>query len=116
MIDRNHGWNVSYKPLFLGLILSIIFSFAMYRAADRQHLSGDMFFIVIFGLAILQTGIQLILFMQIGLESKPHWNSLSVIFTLIVILIIVGGSVWIMNNLNYNLMPNMKTMPTHGSF
>ena len=116
MIDKNHGWNVSYKPVILGLILSIVLAFAMYRVADRSHLTGSLFTISVFGLAFLQAVIQLVLFLQVGLESKPHWVSISLIFTVVVILIVIGGSVWIMNNLNYNLMPMTKPMPTHGSF
>ncbi len=114
MIDRNHGWNVSYKPVVLGFFVSLVITFALYRAADRSHLTGDLFAISVFGLAIFQTIIQLVLFLQIGMESKPKWPSISLLFAIVVILIVVGGSMWIMNNLNYNLMP-MK-MPTHGSF
>lgn len=116
MIDKNHGWNVSYKPVILGFLLSCVLAFAMYRVADRDHLVGTLFVFSLFGLAIFQAVIQLILFMQVGLESRPHWISISLLFTIAVILIVVGGSIWIMNNLNYNLMPMTKPMPTHGSF
>lgn len=116
MIDKNHGWNVSFKPVILGFVLSAVLACAMYRVADKSHLTGDFFVISLFGLALLQAVIQLILFMQVGLESRPHWTFISLIFTIIVILIVIGGSIWIMNNLNYNLMPMTKPMPTHGSF
>jgi cytochrome o ubiquinol oxidase operon protein cyoD len=116
MIDRNHGWNVSYKPLFLGFMLSLLLAIGMFRIADRELLSGDIFTLAIFGLAIFQALLQLFFFMHVGLEAKPHWVSVSFVFTVLVILIIVGGSIWIMNNLNYNLMPMDKPMPTHGAF
>jgi cytochrome o ubiquinol oxidase operon protein cyoD len=114
MIDKHHGWNASFKPIVLGFFLSCILAFAMYRVVVGHHLRGYYFTLAVFGLAIFQSVIQLILFMQVGLEGKPRWVSLALIFTILVILIVVGGSVWIMNNLNYNLM-NMP-MPTHGSF
>lgn len=116
MIDRNHGWNVSYKPVFLGFILSLFFATAMYRIADRQHLTGDLFFLMIFAVAFVQAMLQLVFFMQVGLESRPHWVSLSLLFTAFVILIVIGGSLWIMHNLDYNLMPMPDKMPTHGAF
>lgn len=116
MIDKNHGWNVSYKPIILGFLLSSVLAFAMYRVADKSHLTGHLFVFSLFGLAVLQAVIQLILYMQVGLESRPHWVSISLIFTICVILIVIGGSIWIMNNLNYNLMPMTQPMPTHGSF
>lgn len=116
MIDKNHGWNVSFKPVILCFLISAILAFAMYRIADKAHISGNLLVFSLFGLAIFQAIVQLILFMQVGLESKPHWVSVSLIFTIVVILIVIGGSIWIMNNLNYNLMPMTKPMPTHGSF
>lgn len=116
MIDRNHGWNGSYKPVILGFLVSVILAFAMYRTAAVSHLTGSLFTISVFALAVFQALLQLILFMQVGLESRPHWISWSLVFTIIVILIVIGGSIWIMNNLNYNLMPMSKPMPTHGSF
>jgi cytochrome o ubiquinol oxidase subunit IV len=116
MIDKNHGWNVSFKPVILGFLLSVILAFAMYRVSDKSHLTGDLLVFSLFGLAIFQALIQLVLFMQVGLESRPHWVSISLIFTILVILIVIGGSIWIMNNLNYNMMPMTKPMPTHGSF
>ena len=116
MIDRNHGWIASYRPVILGFFFSFLLTYALYRTVDREHLSGTLFVISIFGLAFLQTFIQLVLFLQIGMESRPRWYSSSLIFTIVVIFIIIGGSIWIMNNLNYHLMPNMKPMPTHGAF
>lgn len=116
MIDKNHGWNASFKPLFLGFILSLVLVVAMYRIADRTHLTGDLFTITIFGLAIGQALLQLFFFMHVGMETKPHWVSITFIFTVLVIFIVIGGSIWIMNNLDYNMMPMDKPMPTHGAF
>ncbi|NDD58995.1 MAG: cytochrome o ubiquinol oxidase subunit IV [Chlamydiae bacterium] len=115
MIDRNHGWNVSVKPVVLGFILSFFFTVALYRIADRHHLMGTTFAITIFSIAMVQTLIQLVFFMQVGMESKPRWVSISLLFAILVIIIVIGGSIWIMNNLNYNMMP-MDSMPTHGAF
>jgi cytochrome o ubiquinol oxidase subunit IV len=116
MIDRNHGWVASYRPVILGFFFSFLLTYALYRTVDREHLSGTLFTISIFGLAMLQTIIQLVMFLQVGMESRPHWNSISFFFAIIVILIVIGGSIWIMNNLNYYLMPMTKPMPTHGAF
>lgn len=116
MIDRHHGWNASFKPVFLGLLLSVIILFALYKIVLREHLSGELLRISVLGLSLFLSVIQLVLFLHVGMESKPHWVSVSLIFTIVVILIVIGGSAWIMNNLNYNMMPMSKPMPSHGSF
>ena len=105
MLDRHHGWNVSYKPAVLGFIFSLILIAAMYRFAIHHHLSGVAFSWAIFGFGTLQALIQLVFFLHIGMESKPHWNVITFAFTVLVIAIVIGGSIWIMNNLDYNLMP-----------
>lgn len=105
MIDPRHGWNVSFKPQYLGFVLSLILVFASYRIVTHYHLSNTTLFLTLFGLVILQALLQLVFFLHLGLESRPHWNLISFIFTAIVVFVIVGGTLWIMYNLNYNLMP-----------
>lgn len=104
MIDEHHGWNASLKPLWLGFVLSLLLTAATYMIVKHHHLSDGILIMTIAGLAIIQTIIQLIFFLHLGLESKPHWNSITLFFAVLVIIIVIGGSVWIMSNLNYNLM------------
>jgi cytochrome o ubiquinol oxidase subunit IV len=108
MIDVDHGWNRSFKPQFLGFVLSLILTAASYLIVSHHHLSDGVLTLTIIGLASAQALIQLIFFLHLGLESKPHWNTITFLFVLLVIVIVIGGSLWIMNNLNYNLMPTME--------
>ena len=39
------------------------------------------------------------------MESKPHWQTITFCFMLLVVFLVIGGSLWIMNNLDYNMMP-----------
>jgi len=107
MIDQHHGWNFSSKPLFLGLVLSLILTFAAYRIVTEQHLFGHSLILTLYGLAMGQAIVQLIFYLHIGLETKPHWNIITFLFTLLVTIIVIGGSLWIMSTLNYQLMPTM---------
>lgn len=110
MIDVEHGWNASYKPQFIGLVVSVLLIAASHLIISKEHLSGSALTLTIFGSAIAIALVQLVFFMHLGLEDKPHWYSISFLFAVLVIIIIVGGSLWIMNNLNYNLMPSMPNM------
>ena len=107
MIDPTHGWNASYKPQYIGFVLSLALLVAAYRFAMLHEFSSTFLVITLLGIAIIQAVVQFIFFMHIGLESKPHWNTITLLFTVLVIFIVIGGSVWIMSNLNYNLMPDM---------
>jgi cytochrome o ubiquinol oxidase subunit IV len=112
MIDREHGWNVSFQPSIIGFILSLLLIAAVYRFVTRHHLAGWALTYTVFGFGMMQAIIQLIFFLHLGMESKPHWNTISFLFMLLVVVIVIGGSLWIMQNLNYNVMPPMD----HGSF
>lgn len=103
MIDQHHGWNTSFKPLIWGLVLSLIFTVLAYFIAVEHWLSGWGLVFTIFGICIIQAMTQLIFFMHLFLESKPKWNSLVFFFLVLVMFVVIGGTLWIMNNLNYNV-------------
>ncbi|MDB5166273.1 MAG: cytochrome o ubiquinol oxidase subunit [Candidatus Saccharibacteria bacterium] len=54
-------------------------------------------------LAIVQAMIQLIFFLHVGEERKPRWKSMVLWLTIVVILIVVLGSLWVMDNLNRHM-------------
>jgi cytochrome o ubiquinol oxidase subunit IV len=107
MIDAHHGWNASYKPQFLGFVMSLLLTVAAYRIVMEHELTDFFLTLIIFGFGLAQAVIQLLFFFHIGLESKPRWGMITFLFTLMVALIIIGGSLWIMSNLSYDLMPPM---------
>ena len=108
MIDAHHGWNQSYKPQFLGFITSLVLTLAAYRIVTHYELTDFLLTLTVFGLATLQALLQLFFFLHLGVESKPQWGLITFLFTVLVIIVVIGGSLWIMNNLNYNLMSTMK--------
>jgi cytochrome o ubiquinol oxidase operon protein cyoD len=77
---------------------------AIYRIVTHNELSDFLLTLTIFGLAIFQAVVQLFFFLHLGMESKPHWGMITFLFTVLVIIVVIGGSLWIMNNLNYDLM------------
>lgn len=91
----------------MGFVLSIVLTFAAYFLVVYELFSYWTLTFSILGLAILQVLIQLLLFLHMGHEPKPRRNLLVFLFTTMVVVIIAGGSLWIMNNLNYNVMPQM---------
>jgi cytochrome o ubiquinol oxidase operon protein cyoD len=43
-------------------------------------------------------------FLHLDTSSTARWNVLAIIFTLIIMVLFVGGTLWIMYNLNYRMM------------
>lgn len=101
----------------IGFVLSIILTLVAYILVVNHVMSGAGLVAVIVGLAIIQLFVQLFFFLHLGEESKPRWNLMSLLFAAMVVIIVVFGSLWIMNNLNYNMMPDMnKDIQTQKGF
>jgi cytochrome o ubiquinol oxidase subunit IV len=56
-------------------------------------------------LAIAQMGVHLVFFLHIGTGSDNTNNVLALAFGVLIVTLIVSGSLWIMANLNANMMP-----------
>jgi cytochrome o ubiquinol oxidase subunit IV len=54
----------------------------------------------IFALAVLQILVHLRYFLHLGFTSRGRWNTLAILFTLLIITFMVGGTLWIMHDLS----------------
>jgi cytochrome o ubiquinol oxidase operon protein cyoD len=103
--EISHGSIASYISGFLlSLMLTLTSYFLVNRHVSSHHtaISHDVLIFMITGLAITQLLVQLIFFLHLDTESKPRWNLTVLLFALTVLIIVVFGSLWIMNNLNYH--------------
>lgn len=104
MIDPHYGWLKSYKPLVIGYTLSLLLTLSAYLFVTRHHLRDGELIITLFTFAFIQSLLQFVFFLHLGIEKKPRWSMGFFLFTLFIVVIIIGGSMWIMSNLSYNLM------------
>lgn len=100
----------SLKNYTIGFVLSVALTVIAYLAVVNHWMVGWVLVATIITLAIIQLMIQLVFFLHLGSEEKPRWNLLTFLFMMMVLLIIVVGSLWIMNNLNYNMMMSPEEM------
>ena len=106
MIRLEHPLNIKKKPLFLGLILSLFSLFTSLYVVKCGLLSERTCFWVLALLGLFQMGVQLVLFLHVGIERKPRWNILMFLLMVFVVVVIIGGSIWIMNQLDSYVMPS----------
>lgn len=106
-------WHGSLKAYIIGFFLSLILTILSFSLVVTQALSGHHLIYAILGLGILQAIVQLLCFLHLGQEAKPRWETLIFCFTILILLIIVIGSLWIMNDLEHRMMPEMSKEKTH---
>lgn len=96
----------------IGFILSILLTLIAYMLVVGGYRSPWLLAILAL-LAVVQMIVQLIYFLHLGDEVGPRYKLMSFLFMAGTLLIIVIGSLWIMQNMNYNMMlmsPEEKTM------
>lgn len=104
MLNARHEKNASFKLSIWGYLGSLALVFAAYYIAIDAPLMHWALIFTVISIAVVQSLLQLVTFLHLGLESKPKWAVITTLFALLVIVIIFGGTLWIMRNLNYNLM------------
>jgi cytochrome o ubiquinol oxidase operon protein cyoD len=107
----------SLRSYATGFVLSLVLTFAAYFLVVDHVLTGNLLIAAIMGLAVAQLLVQLLFFLHLGRGSDSRWNLTVFAFMLLVLVIVVFGSLWIMNNLNYNMMSpqNMDEYMKHQS-
>lgn len=103
---HEHGTMQSYV---IGFILSLVFTFIPYYLVVNHTVSGTALLATIIGFAVLQMVIQITFFLHLGRGPKPNWNLFFFAATVGIILVVVGGSIMIINNLHYNMLPDDQT-------
>ena len=105
--SSNHGSEMghgSLKSYIIGFILSIILTLIPYYLVVNHMFSIPVTYITVLFFAVLQLIVQMVFFLHLSSESGTKWNLMAFIFTLIIFIILVVGSLWIMANLDYNMM------------
>lgn len=99
----------SLRSYLIGFVGSLLLTLTAYFLVTEHVLSGTGLLVAILGLALAQLFVQLVCFLHLGRESSPRWNLLVFGFMLIVLLILVLGTLWIMDNLDYHMMTPTQT-------
>jgi cytochrome o ubiquinol oxidase operon protein cyoD len=100
--DKEKG---SLKTYAVAFILSIgLTAVAFTLAGLSGGLSKGVVLVGILAAAIVQILVQLRFFLHLGTGPSVRWNVLSLVVTLVIMLLFVGGSLWIMANLNSRMM------------
>ncbi len=93
----------------VGFILSLIFTAIPYYMVVNQTVTGTALLVTIMGFAVLQMLVQIFFFLHLGRGPKPLYNVVFFASTVGIILIVVGGSIVIINNLHYNKSTSDQT-------
>ena len=106
----------TFKGYMTGFVLAVIltaipFWLVMGKVLVNTHTTS----LIILGFAAVQIVVHMIYFLHMDAKSESGWNMLALIFTIVLVVITLAGSLWVMYHMNANMMPmsvhDMKNMP-----
>jgi cytochrome o ubiquinol oxidase operon protein cyoD len=97
----------------IGLVLAVVLTATSFWVANTSLLWGPGVPLGLAVLAIAQMGVHLVFFLHITTGPDNTNNVLALAFGVLIVLLVVAGSLWIMTNLNNNMMPPAELMNLH---
>lgn len=94
----------------LGLLLALALTATSFWAAESGLLWRPGVPIGLCVLAVAQMGVHLVFFLHITTGPDNTNNVLALAFGIIIVVLVVVGSIWIMDHLNTNMMPMDQMM------
>jgi cytochrome o ubiquinol oxidase operon protein cyoD len=100
--EAAHG---SFKSYMTGFVLSVIltaipFWLVMSGVVESKAVTAGL--VMLF--AVVQIVVHMIYFLHMNTKSEGGWTMMALIFTLVLIVIALSGSLWVMHHLNTNMM------------
>jgi cytochrome o ubiquinol oxidase operon protein cyoD len=93
-----------------GLGLAILLTATSFFVAGTDLVWEPSIPVALVVLAIAQMGVHLVFFLHITTGSDNTNNVLALAFGILIVILVMGGSLWIMANLNHNMMPMDQLM------
>lgn len=103
----SHGTRRSY---LIGFALSVVLTaipFWLVMSGVVADTRVTAFLVA--GFAIVQIIVHMIYFLHMDTRSEAGWTMLALIFTVVIVVIAVAGTLWVMFHLNANMMPQMDS-------
>lgn len=108
---HSHG---SLRSYMIGFWLSVgLTAVPFYLVMSGMIDSKQIVSAIIVACAVAQIVVHMVCFLHMDAKSEGGWTLMALIFTVIIVVITLAGSLWVMYHLNVNMMPDhdMSRMP-----
>ncbi len=102
-IERSEESAGSLKSYATGFVLSIILTAIPFAVVMYGRWPRPAVMLAVFAAASVQILAHLYYFLHLDASPGARWKLLALLFGMLIIVLIVAGTLWIMQNLAYNL-------------
>lgn len=106
---EQHESRANFLSYSVGLGFAVLLTIASFVVSQTNLLWAPGVAVGLVVLAFAQIGVHLVFFLQLGSGPDHTNNILALAFGVLIVFLVIAGSVWIIANLNANMMP----MPVH---
>lgn len=102
------------KDYLIGFFLSVLLTAIPFWLVMNGVIANNVVTaIVIMGFAVAQVLVHMVFFLHMNGRSEGGWNLMALLFTVLLVVIVLAGSMWVMYHLHTNMMPvhDMSQLP-----
>lgn len=103
-MDTGGTDSLRLRSSVVGFILSLFLTVVPFALVMSGRMSRTIAVAGVVSAALVQIAVHLKFFLHLRDSPSAHWDILAAIVTVLIIILFVGGSLWIMHNLNYRMM------------
>jgi len=107
---REKGVGRAVLGYLIGLGLATLLTATSFYIAGTDLVWTPSIPVALVVLAIAQMGVHLVFFLHITTGADNTNNVMALAFGILIVVLLIGGSLWIMANLNHNMMPMDQIM------
>ena len=97
----------SLRSYVTGLVLALVLTAIPFGIMIHGGVTQATATISILTFALIQIVVHLTFFLHLNGSSAQRWNLVAFIFSAVIVVIVLGGSSWVMFHLRHNMMPMM---------
>jgi cytochrome o ubiquinol oxidase operon protein cyoD len=94
----------------IGLVLATALTAASFYVVRTSLIWGPGIPVALVVLAVAQIGVHLVFFLHLTTAPDNTNNVLALAFGVLIVTLVIGGSIWIMDHLNQNMVPMDRIM------
>jgi cytochrome o ubiquinol oxidase operon protein cyoD len=102
----DHSSHGSMRDYTIGFVLSVVLTAIPFWLVMERPLSPFLTGVIIMGFAAVQMIVHMIYFLHMSGKAEGGWSLTALVFTIILVVIMLSGSLWVMTHLNHNMMPH----------
>ena len=104
--DHDAAAHGTLKSYITGFVLAVILTpIPFWRVMDHCIVNSETNALVIMAFGFVQIVVHMHYFLHMNTKSEGGWTFLALVFTVVMVVITLAGSIWVMYHMNGNMMP-----------